>query len=159
MLTLVLVRHGEAEFTYGDDFSRKLTSRGRKQASDVGLLLKGWGVEPEFAIVSDARRARETSAIIIEQLPKPEKETYEHFLYEAYTTQELLDCIGKNAEGAECAMVVAHNPDITYKASNLCEDALPCSFPTAGVLILRFECDSWDEVSARSGKVVCASFL
>ncbi|MBQ2321382.1 MAG: histidine phosphatase family protein [Bacteroidales bacterium] len=159
MLTLVLVRHGEAGYGDGEDFERRLTARGKNQALNASLLLKGWGISPEIFIASDAVRAKETAQIMAEQVSERKTIVYEHFLYEAYTTDELLGCLSQKAQESKTVALVAHNPDITYKASNLAAEALPCSFPTAGLLVLQFEDDDWANVSARSGRIAYSSFL
>lgn len=79
-------------------------------------------------------------------------------LYDSYTTQEFIDCIASNAIG-DNLLVVAHNPDITYKASNLSVQPLPAAFPTAGILILDFDVVSWSDISARSGIMSFSNFL
>lgn len=159
MLTLVLVRHGEAGYGDGEDFERRLTACGKNQALNASLLLKGWGIIPELFIASDAYRAKETAQIIAEQVSGRKAIAYEHFLYEAYTTEELLGCLSQKAQGCKTVALVAHNPDITYKASNLAAEALRCSFPTAGLLVLQFDEDDWADVSARSGIMSHSSFL
>jgi len=62
MRRLVLFRHAKAErhAASGDDFDRALTERGRRDAHLIGRALAEAGVKPGLALVSAARRTRET---------------------------------------------------------------------------------------------------
>ena len=59
---LILLRHGKAESVAesGGDFERGLTERGRRDAALIGRVLADAGITPDLALVSAARRARET---------------------------------------------------------------------------------------------------
>lgn len=164
MLTLIIVRHGEAS-PYSDlgDHGRELTSRGHAQASAAGNVIKGWGFAPSLCLCSDAARAKQTAAHVVEACGLGQgRVVYSAMLYSSYTTQELIDAVASEAakvDGCDCVIVVGHNPDVTYKADALSRDPLPVAFPTAGVVALLFDVDNWADVSAQSGTIIRSSFL
>nr|AQQ75188.1 hypothetical protein [uncultured bacterium] len=61
-LTLMLLRHAKAKRPEDgvDDFDRKLSRRGREAATELGSLLRAEGLAPDFALVSAAKRTRQT---------------------------------------------------------------------------------------------------
>jgi phosphohistidine phosphatase len=62
-MLLYLLRHAEAEPHRPEDFSRKLTAKGEKQARIVGSFLSGQGIMPDLILASPVVRARETARI------------------------------------------------------------------------------------------------
>lgn len=166
MLTLILMRHAEAQTPFDlDDRARRLTVRGASQAKIAAELMTGWGIAPELTICSDAKRAVETADIVCESLKSGCKDILKvPFLYQSYTTQDLVDCFADHADGskepgAECVLCVGHNPDLSYRADALMSEPLPVAFPTAGVLVLGFEAERWRDISARSAFVLRSSFF
>lgn len=58
---LVLLRHAKSDWsTDAADIDRPLAPRGRRQAPEAGAWLAGSGIALDLAVVSPARRARET---------------------------------------------------------------------------------------------------
>lgn len=163
MLTLIIVRHGEATpFSEKGDHGRELTRRGQSQAEAAGNLIKGWGMTPSLCISSDAIRAKQTAARVTDVCGIPQgRVVYSNDLYLSYTTQELIDMVAREADpkDADCVVVVGHNPDVTYKADALSREPLAAAFPTAGVVAMIFDVDNWADVSARSGTIIRSSFL
>lgn len=160
MLTLTLMRHGEAAAVAESDFARPLTDFGRLQAETAAKALTGWGVWPGLIVSSCARRASETAQVVAAGIGGELPVVREPFLYGGYTTWQLLDCVARHAasHGVDSVLVVGHNPDITHKASSLCRDILGAAFPTGGVLVLLFYCGSWAEVAAHSASVLRSTF-
>lgn len=153
------MRHGEAAMA-DDDHTRPLTERGSRQALASAELLKGWGVLPSLIISSDAQRAKATARVAASAFSMKPRVEMSRMLYDGYTTQGLLDEISSLANiSDDCVMIVAHNPDLTYKLQSLCRCACPASFPTAGVVVLCFDADSWSSVEARTAGVLFSSFF
>jgi phosphohistidine phosphatase len=115
MRQLVLIRHAKAVAAAADDFDRALAAEGREAASRVAAALAAAGAAPEIALVSDARRTRETW-----ELAKPSfgaaEEKFLHSLYDA--PAETLMQAAERA-GANAVMVVGHNPGLHDLASRL----------------------------------------
>jgi len=69
-MLLYLLRHAEAEPHCADDFSRRLTEKGYKQARRVGCFMKEQFIKPDIILTSPVVRARETSEIVAKVLGK-----------------------------------------------------------------------------------------
>ncbi len=67
-MLLYLLRHAEAEPYRADDFSRKLTDKGERQARLVGAFLDEKGLKPDLILSSPVLRARQTAIIVAEEL-------------------------------------------------------------------------------------------
>ena len=72
MLRLILLRHAKAApQANGGDAERPLTQRGRRDALRVGEYLAGHGLFPDLALVSTAKRTRETLELALETFGEP----------------------------------------------------------------------------------------
>jgi phosphohistidine phosphatase len=83
---LVVIRHakaGEAPF----DIDRPLTGRGRRDAAAIGDWLKTQQLRPDRAVVSPARRARETWQGAADRLDDPPEPVIDERIYD--TTVDL----------------------------------------------------------------------
>lgn len=141
---LILMRHGKAEAGApgGDDFGRRLADRGVRESAAMARLLAERGFVPDVALVSTARRTRETWAAAEPAFPGAEVR-FERGLYLAdpeaiWSTASL--------EDAATVMIVGHNPGIHELALRLLEKgASPASaqahqgFPTAAVAVFAFD--------------------
>jgi phosphohistidine phosphatase len=67
---LYLLRHAEAEPHCDDDFSRRLTEMGYKQARQVGCIMKEQCLRPDLILSSPVIRARDTAGIVAKFLGK-----------------------------------------------------------------------------------------
>ena len=67
MRTLILMRHAKAvkASEAPSDETRGLTGRGERDAAEPRGALAGFGLAPQLALVSSARRTRETAAIVL----------------------------------------------------------------------------------------------
>lgn len=127
MRQLILMRHAQAASAApaGGDRERPLSPQGRAEALAAGRALAARGVRPDLAIVSAARRTRETWAAVAEGLgiaadaPKLEAEAA---LYNAGA-----DVLRRHVEGAEerceALLLIAHNPGVHQLAFDLLTEA------------------------------------
>ncbi len=60
---IYLLRHGDAERGEGDDASRALTAKGKRQARAAGAALARLGVEIDICLTSPKVRASDTAAL------------------------------------------------------------------------------------------------
>ena len=141
---LILMRHGKAETSGpgGDDFGRRLADRGVRESAAMARLLAERGFVPDVALVSAARRTRETWAAARAAFPSAEAR-FERGLYLAeaaaiWSTVSL--------EAVATVMAVGHNPGIHDLALTLLEAAgSPAAaqahqgFPTATVAVFAFD--------------------
>ena len=68
MRRLMLLRHAKTERAEPGqrDRDRKLTKRGRDDAAVIGAYMARHGLSPDLALVSPAKRAQETWALVAE---------------------------------------------------------------------------------------------
>lgn len=111
MKRLILMRHGKAERSNpGGDFERGLTDRGLADAGLMGRILADEGLVPDIALVSTARRARETWEQVSAAFPMARSKALGG-LYHAAADRVLLEAEAAGVEH-DTVMVVGHNPGL-----------------------------------------------
>jgi phosphohistidine phosphatase len=118
MRRLVLLRHAKAVRPEPGmaDFDRGLEPRGRVEAARAAQLLADLGLQPDVALVSPARRTRETWSVVSEQLTAGAVEE-DAAIYEA-TAGNLLRSAAVHSE-ADILLMVGHNPGLKDLARTL----------------------------------------
>lgn len=116
---LILMRHGKAEqhAASGGDFERALAPRGQNDAALMGRVLAEAGLSPDVALVSSARRTRETWEAVAPAFPAVQAETRRD-LYHA-EAQDVLAAIRDAQPDSGAVMVVGHNPGLHELALRL----------------------------------------
>lgn len=123
MRQLILLRHAKAavDSDTGEDFDRPLAARGREDAPVVAQALKDAGADPQLALVSAAKRTRETWALVSGVLTGVEVRFVEE-LYLA-TAETLLRAVEDS--GVQRLIVVGHNPGLQELAIRLARRNTP----------------------------------
>ena len=106
-----LLRHGDAE-PHGtrDDYERRLTARGERQASAAGQALARLGVQFEAVYSSPRVRARDTALLACAHLGcAPVEHEALSGGFDARDAAELLAA----HRGASAVMLVGHEPDLS----------------------------------------------
>ncbi|MEK1933916.1 MAG: histidine phosphatase family protein [Pararhizobium sp.] len=155
---LILLRHAKSAWPDGvADRERPLAERGRKAAPVIGAYMGREKLIPDLALVSPARRAQETWKLVRETLSKKVTERDAPGVYEV-SAERILDVIRAVEPGIRTLLVVGHNPGMENAASLLVADGdadamgrMKEKFPTAGLAVIDFDVDGWDEVAAGSG--------
>ncbi len=153
--TLYLVRHAEAEQPAGGayDFQRSLTPQGLIDSARMGRLMAEKHLVIQALISSTAERTRMTAQVFAEQLGfNFEKTQFIQDLYEG-APRYYLNAINAIPEEVTEAMIVGHNPSITYLSEYLCHEILG-TVPTCSIVAISFENMAWAEISNRTGKLV-----
>lgn len=119
MIELHLVRHadaGDPAAWEGDDAERPLSAKGRRQASRLGALLAATGFKTDAIVSSPKLRARETAEIVADALGAGVR--LDPRLGEGldYGT---VDRILEDAGGPQRPVLVGHDPDFSWLASEL----------------------------------------
>ena len=149
MKHLILMRHAKAEkdAPSGEDFDRPLAERGLAEAASVAEALKAYGLKPDFAIVSPARRTRQTFEQVcgvFGDIPVMMDKVF----YNA-GAPALRAAVEAHEEDGACVLVVAHNPGIQHLAADYMFegaasardiDKVRGNFPTATAVV--FEIDA-----------------
>lgn len=112
MKHLILLRHAKAErkADTGQDYDRELTKRGREDAKLIGRVLAEAGYAPDAALVSAARRTRETWEHAGAAF-KNVQVAYDRRLYEA-VPKTLMEAAEAELRRAGSVILVGHNPGI-----------------------------------------------
>jgi phosphohistidine phosphatase len=105
-----LLRHGDAEPHGGDDTSRQLTDKGKRQAAHAGKAIVALEIEIEVCLTSPKVRALQTAKIVCEELGM-EPEIDERLRGGLVDVRDL-------AAGRE-ALLVGHEPDLSNAVAEL----------------------------------------
>ncbi|MBK3518516.1 SixA phosphatase family protein [Carboxylicivirga marina] len=157
MKTIVLVRHAKTEqlgyMSSKSDFERELKPRGYGDTKLVASDMIKRNFKPDLLISSKAVRAKQTALLLADKLSIDEsKIVFEQFIYDGYTTSELLNYIAQIGGMHDSIMIVGHNPEIAMTAINL-TDSDYLHFPTTGSIAITFDTNNWENVNAREGKI------
>jgi phosphohistidine phosphatase len=160
MRRLILFRHAKADWPKGaSDIERPLTDRGRADAALVGGFLAKNGLRPDAAVVSAARRARETWEFAAAALPAPPPAAFNEQIYDA-RAETLLAVLREAPDEARSLLIIGHNPGMEELARALAASkhgarrSLAAKFPTAGLMVIDFETDAWRDVKPDTGRLV-----
>ncbi len=151
---LYLLRHAESsEKQHGEtDKERVLTSRGVREALQIGSYLYKENVSFDEVLCSTAERARATASLIADAMKfDSEKITEQAELYEA-STRTFFQFISQFNNDHQTILCVAHNPAISYLAESLSKSEIG-DMPTAGLAIIRFNIQSWADVTQGNGEL------
>ena len=152
---LIIVRHGKAESQHpdGSDFERQLTERGQHDSAEMAERLKIRGLVPDYLLSSPASRALETCEIFAEVWNMNKQDiTTDKSIYEA-PLKALLKAVNALPDSAEKAAMFGHNPGVAQLALTLTDEDI-YEVPTAGVVVVNFEADSWAEISTNTGTML-----
>jgi phosphohistidine phosphatase len=92
MKTLLLMRHAKSSWKEKNlpDHDRSLKKRGKKNAIQVGELLKTKGLVPQKIFCSTAERASKTAAIVAKECGYHEEIEYRDDLYSGLCRMKLI---------------------------------------------------------------------
>ena len=158
-MRLLLLRHAKAEKGGPgvEDRDRALNPRGRTDAARIGAYMAHHGLLPRAALVSPARRTRETFERLTSAWPAPCPVRYVDRLYNAG-----LDAIVEAIKGAspQVLLVVGHNPGLHEAARLLiasgdveARERLNEALPTSGLAVIDFPGDDSQKLHPRSGRL------
>lgn len=148
MRKLILMRHAKAEgaSASGEDFDRALTQGGRADAALMGRVLAEAGAAPALALVSDARRTRETWQGVAQSFPEAAVR-HERRLYNA-SAAAIRSVVEAAGGDADTLIVVGHNPGLPLYMLELLTEAAESasvmdkargSFPPASAVVFEFD--------------------
>jgi phosphohistidine phosphatase len=143
------MRHAKSSWKDKDvkDRKRSLSKRGKRNAPQMGELIKEKELVPQIILSSDAVRAHQTVELLSGTSGFSGKVQYDDDLYMA-EADEYLDSLRKVSDDFERVMIVGHNPGL--------ESLLPLltgrveSLPTAAIAHLTLPIDHWKELSKKT---------
>jgi len=153
MKKLYLIRHAKSDWSNPtlDDFDRPLNKRGKKNAPLMGRVLRKKNIHPDLIISSPAYRARETTKKIAKKICYKNEIMYNENIYEA-SLKTILEIVNFIDDEYDDVFIVGHNPALNMLAFYLIE--FNENLPTAGVLEIEFNCESWREIKKKNAKFV-----
>jgi len=159
MRRLMLLRHGKAASPGGTkDIDRPLAPRGREAVPRIAAHLAGEHLFPDLALVSPARRARETWELVQPALGAVPAR-FEPGIYEA-PPERLLAIIGKVEPAMHALLLVGHNPGFEDLARLLVGHGdryafarMARKYPTAGLAVIDFAIEDWAAVKPGCGRL------
>jgi phosphohistidine phosphatase len=159
MRRLLLLRHAKAVAPAGGrDAERQLAPRGREAAPQMAAYMAREHLIPDLALVSPARRTRETWDLVRPALGDvPER--FEPRIYEA-SVERLLAVLREVEPDARSLLLVGHNPGLEDLARLLVGFGdryafarMMQKFPTSGLAVLDLQVEDWAEAAPRSGRL------
>jgi len=159
--TLVLLRHAKAERgDWGLDKDRVLSGRGRAQSAAVGRDLAAQGFLPDVALVSSARRTKQTFNVVAANADWDLQAESLDDLYHAWI-EEVIELVRQVDPAANSVLVVGHQPTMSATAAALAggtsrPDALArlgSGLPTAGRAVLQVD-RPWAELTPASAALI-----
>jgi len=160
MRRLMLLRHAKTERADpGDlDRDRKLTKRGRADASMIGAYMAHHRLVPDLVLVSPAARTAETWTLIAPSFAKTPRAIKDERIYNA-GTEQLFNLV-EETHDAGSLLVVGHNPGLHEVALRLIasgeveeREQLSEKLPTSGLVVIDFSINDWSRLHPRSGRL------
>ena len=134
------------------DHDRQLTSDGIMVAARMGRYLHQQGISPDRIVSSTAPRASDTARMMAEQVGfDPEQIQLDERLFDG-GPKAYLAAINALSNDVKTAMIVGHNPDVSYLAEYLTHQNIG-SMSKGEVVAVTFDNLTWAEVSGRTGSL------
>ncbi|MGA2708972.1 MAG: SixA phosphatase family protein [Steroidobacteraceae bacterium] len=151
---LILLRHGKAqpEGPKAGDFERPLTTRGRREAEQMGRYLVAAGLIPDLILASPATRTWSTASIVAERCgiesARIHSEIALYLASEATIWRQVTAC----AASVACLLICAHNPGLSQLASRLGPTPVHRELPTAGLATAVWTRSDWHHLQAETAE-------
>lgn len=144
---LFIIRHGKSSWeSEVRDMDRPLTERGVNNSYEMAERLAQAGIIPEKIYSSTGIRALHTAVIMARVWELPDEAlSVSDALYMSDSSE--IDMLLAEIPGDVHSLAIyGHNPTFTAYA-NLFVKASIDNIPTAGVVVLTFDTDNWNEIS------------
>ena len=156
MKILYLIRHAKSSWEFDiSDHERPLKKRGIKDASLIGDRLKSLIQPVDLVMSSSATRALRTAEIITEALDISYDAIEVNANLYDFDGRQVMEIIKNCPDRYDSLMIFGHNHALTLLANNLGNERIE-NVPTAGVVGISFEEDSWKKIT--SGKNLLTLF-
>jgi phosphohistidine phosphatase len=150
---LFIVRHAKSTWDYEDisDVDRPLKLSGIRSAYEMARRLKINRYVPEYIISSPANRALHTASIFLNVFEIPyDKFRIEPALY-SESAGDILEIIKSLPSTLKKVMIFGHNPDFSELVRFFAKQPI-LELPTCGVMIFKFDCKEWNNISRENLK-------
>ena len=149
MKTLLLLRHAKSSWAEAgvSDHDRPLNDRGKRDAPQVGRLLRERDLLPDCVLSSTAKRARKTAAKVLAAAELAENFELVPEFYLAPPTV-YIEKLRTLPDSCQRVLVVGHNPGMEELLSAFTGEET--SMPTAAIAQIEFEIEAWSELQLTS---------
>ena len=153
MKILLLLRHGKSSRKDASlaDFDRPLKKRGKQEAESIGKEIRRQDRCPDLVISSAARRAHDTAELVSKAAGCGEPIITTEKLYMSGLRAHL-QVLADVDEKHGSVLLVGHNPDLEDLVEQFTDR--PVSLPTAALVCLELDADSWSQAHQSSGRLV-----
>ncbi len=144
---LLILRHAKSSWknnSYLPDHDRPLNKRGQKQGIRIGKLLKEIGNIPDYIITSTAKRAVDTSKLVVESSGYEGRVDLESSLYHQASAEQSVKILSKMSDRYIKVLLIGHNPSLEgliSKLTNRMEIMKTCSLAQIDLRI-----KSWKDI-------------
>lgn len=154
MKTLYLIRHGKAvgRMEGQPDLERVLIKRGENDALLTAQRLEESGAKPELILSSPAARALATARIVARHFKYTSKNIRTRRSIYEQPAGVLLNLVQALGGEYDQVFLVGHDPALTDLAGLLLPD-FHRDLPTSSVVGIRFELQSWSDLSIGTGQL------
>lgn len=138
--TLYLMRHAKSNWSAAglSDFDRPLNEQGFRDAPEMGQRLKARGALPGIILCSPAKRAQQTLECMGLGI---ENVVFDERIYDA-SMGELLDIVQTLGNQYDSAMLVGHNPAMTWLINQLSGAGIH-NMPTCAMAVIELDSSHW----------------
>jgi phosphohistidine phosphatase len=146
MKTLLILRHAKSSWKDPDlaDHDRPLNKRGKKDAPEMGKLIKKQKLKPDRIISSTALRARKTAEEAAKNCRYVGEIRFENELYLA-RPGSIIEVLRKTeGPSPDRIMIVGHNPGLEELVGML--TGTKALFPTAALAQIELPINHWNEL-------------
>ena len=160
MSTLSLLRHAKAAHptAHQNDFDRPLSARGRADAALIGERMTGLKID--LAVVSTARRTRETWDLARQSLQPAPDLALEPGLYLS-SAGSLIARLREISDRFRHVLVIGHNPGLheiafwlaSSGASTLARSEMQRKFPTAALAVFQLGETPWSALAPETARL------
>ncbi len=159
MKTLYILRHAKSswEFEELSDHDRPLNKRGRGDAVLMGQELISRKVKPDLIVSSPAVRAISTATLLGKELGYDPKEILVDDRVYGASKKVLLEVVQETPAEVKRLLLVGHNEALSEFANMLSPQSVS-RMPTAGMVALKFDCESWYDVSRDKAELLFYDF-
>jgi phosphohistidine phosphatase len=143
---LLILRHGKSVVKEDklSDHDRLLNQQGKNQAVATGKLIRNIDLMPDYIISSSAKRAIDTSEIVVKLSEYNGKININPSLYHQNSAENYINVLADVSDEYYKVLVVGHNPsveDLIEKLTNRIEIMRTCSLARIDIKI-----KSWRDI-------------
>lgn len=152
MKNLLILRHAKTMpvAASGADFDRTLTERGMSDAMRVGQYINQKRISIDFVISSAAKRARQTTELVMQAAEITAQVVYDQRLYEAGPGR-LLEVVATIDPQMHTVLLVGHNPGLEDLLRLLTGGIDPMA--TSTLALITISEDDWGRLMAGNCKL------